>query len=272
MTDVTQGVHMPTELFAGPWLGEFGWELMQWQAVVRAASRRYDRTIVCSFPGRAALYADFAAEFVAHPFIVVPDMARACRGTRPSDGTIDALVPRTSTARLSPGERYRNLTPEFIRYGTPQSEYRGCLVFHARMRRDWGTGRNWPVELWERLGERLASRGDAPPTASIGALTASTHVPHSLDLRGINLCALMDVIASAALVVGPSSGPMHLASLCGTAHLVWVGEHRLVSRYRKDWNPLQTPCRVLDCGWRPDVSLVEAEIIGYLDELRRRTS
>ena len=47
-------------LIAGPWCGEFGWELMSWQGRIRELSRSYDETIVCSDDGHQALYADFA--------------------------------------------------------------------------------------------------------------------------------------------------------------------------------------------------------------------
>ena len=54
------------ELIAGPWVGEFGWELFAWHAYVRGLSLNYDRTIVISRPLTEDLYSDFADEFVPY--------------------------------------------------------------------------------------------------------------------------------------------------------------------------------------------------------------
>src|SRR5689334_9170193 len=69
-------------LFAGPFLGEFGWELMSWQGFVRKLSRGYRRTVVYCPRGREALYADFAAEIIPHVF----------RGTAECDGAKEREV------------------------------------------------------------------------------------------------------------------------------------------------------------------------------------
>ncbi len=39
-------------LFAGPYAGEFGYELMQWQAFVRARRPAYEQVHVLTYPGR----------------------------------------------------------------------------------------------------------------------------------------------------------------------------------------------------------------------------
>src|ERR1043166_8373965 len=43
-------------LLAGPFAGEFGYELMQWQGFVRARRRHYAETHVITYPGREHLY------------------------------------------------------------------------------------------------------------------------------------------------------------------------------------------------------------------------
>ena len=53
-------------LIAGPWVGEFGWELFAWQAYVRAISRNYDKTIVISRENSKSLYEDFCDQFISH--------------------------------------------------------------------------------------------------------------------------------------------------------------------------------------------------------------
>lgn len=66
--------------------------------------------------------------------------------------------------------------------------------------------------------------------------------------RGVNLMDqtnLDDLIAIfhlGGLVVGSSSGPMHLASLTQTPHIVWGGgRNDIRRRYLETWNPFNTP-------------------------------
>ena len=51
-------------LIAGPFLGEFGWELMQWQGYIRQLSKFYKHVIVYGRPSSAFLYKDFVSEFI----------------------------------------------------------------------------------------------------------------------------------------------------------------------------------------------------------------
>jgi hypothetical protein len=67
---------------------------------------------------------------------------------------------------------------------------------------------------------------------------------------------------------------MHLASLCGTTHLVWTDQNFWGScdgtnkqRYEKNWNPLQTKAVVIDAeGWNPSVKTVIDSIHKILKE------
>ena len=51
-------------LVAGPFLGEFGWELMQWQGYIRQLSKFYKHVIVYGRASSAFLYKDFISEFI----------------------------------------------------------------------------------------------------------------------------------------------------------------------------------------------------------------
>ena len=54
------------------------------------------------------------------------------------------------------------------------------------------------------------------------------------------------------LIIGPSSGPMHLASLSGLKHLVWSSEHNK-SRYLNICNPFKTEVIFYSKeGWNPN--------------------
>lgn len=67
-------------VFFGPYVGEFGWELLYWHGWIRELSRtvfKGSRRIVASFPGRYPFYPE-ADEFWAHPawFLQKPISAR----------------------------------------------------------------------------------------------------------------------------------------------------------------------------------------------------
>jgi len=53
---------MGETLLAGPWVGEFGWELCCWQGYIRKLSKKYTKTIVICREGHDFLYKDFADE------------------------------------------------------------------------------------------------------------------------------------------------------------------------------------------------------------------
>ena len=55
--------------FAGPFIGEFGWELCYWQGWLRKIKKDFlqkDELIICSYPGRYPLY-EFADKFLELP-------------------------------------------------------------------------------------------------------------------------------------------------------------------------------------------------------------
>jgi len=56
-------------IFAGPFLGEFGWELSHWAPHVRWLRKQYSgkQLIVASYPGRQSLYHQFVDDFWALP-------------------------------------------------------------------------------------------------------------------------------------------------------------------------------------------------------------
>ena len=51
-------------LVAGPWVGEFGWELFAWHAYVRSMASYYDKTVCISSEHSKFLYEDFCDVFI----------------------------------------------------------------------------------------------------------------------------------------------------------------------------------------------------------------
>lgn len=255
-------------LFAGPWLGEFGWELLCWQGFVRKVSRGYETVIVHCPAGREALYADFATRIIPHaPYpgtsecdrVKEPDvMARALAAARDLvPGGADHLHPPLGFQPLS--------RQEFIPYGRKRPDLEVDILFHPRGR-TFGAYRNWGPDKWEALLSRLAAAGYRLGCLGMRSATAGIEGDFA-DYRDKPLAETLDIIASARLVLGPSSGPMHLASLCRAPHLVWTDRgrhargHTNRRKYEWWWNPFKTEALVLDeHGFDPPVDAVFAEV------------
>ncbi len=253
-------------LFAGPWLGEFGWELLCWQGFVRKVSRGYARTVVYCPAGREALYADFAAQIIPHHF----------KGTAETDSVKEpsVMAEALASARALLPPDADHLTPlgyqplsrqEFVAYGTRRPERETDILFHPRGR-GMGAYRNWDKAKWQDLVARLSAAGYR--LGCLGVRGATVDVSGDFaDLRDKPLSETLDVIASARLVLGPSSGPLHLASLCRTPHLVWTDRRRYArghssrDKYERLWNPFATEAIVLDDdGFDPPVAAIAAEV------------
>jgi len=234
--------------FAGPWVGEFGWEIMTWQSYLRKKSHNYDRMIISTFPGMEALYTGFhcAVEFMPHRqterALDWRDVSNVEHGFNPANFTCPV-------ERIEPIKQYRT-DGEYVRYGTPRDT--GIeVLFHARGIQK-STFKNYPIEQWNDIAAAF------PKAASIGTMD-DMFLEGTEDKRGIPLQELMDLMASAQVVVGQSSGVMHLASLCGTRQVVWAEDNKtyfnekLEQRYRETWNPFNTPVSwVNTANWDPN--------------------
>ena len=104
----------------------------------------------------------------------------------------------------------------------------------------------------------------------IGTPEHAQAVEGALDMRGAPLAEQMNALRSARCAIGPSSGPMHLASLCKCPHLVWCGGGKgerstTARRYARDWNPHGTVARTFECGsWQPPFDTVLAYVKKFL--------
>jgi hypothetical protein len=128
-------------------------------------------------------------------------------------------------------------------------------------------GRNWTFDRWEHVAVKLLARGLS--VVCIGHRDAALALPGCDDLRGIPLSELADILAGSGCIVGPSSGPMHFATLCGCRQVVW-GEKWVERRYAVDWNPFGTPVSFVVCGpgWNPSKAKVCDTIFRTLERTR----
>jgi hypothetical protein len=257
------------KLVVGPWVGEFGWELMSWQGRARKLAERYTEVVVCSRVGHELLYADFADDFISHSIDGVKD----CSSIRGFDveayRRLDARLNKLGGVRFKPGGIFRQNEQTFVKYGHGAHVTKYDILVHARRHIGKRSHHAYPLEEWDKLVLKLIGEG-----LTVAAIGTEAFLPHgAVDLRSMPLFYVANVVAASKLVIGPSSGPMHFASLCGTKHIVWTdkgyysalgGTNR--ARYERLWNPFKTPCRVIDdYGWDPPVDSLFAVI---LEELR----
>lgn len=201
------------------WKGEFGWEVMTWAPMCRLLAKGYDEVIVSSFDGMQALYSDFATKF----------------------------IPNNMQGRSLEYPKNYRCKGKYLKYGNAAPNF--DILVHARgIRRK----SNINYRYWSELAMMLK-----PYRFAFIGLGEDEYYPPWPDLRGKCLQHLMNYMRGAKVVVGVSSGIMHLASACGCQQVVW-GDSRtyfgetLEKRYKETWNPFNTKVGWLTAeDWQP---------------------
>jgi hypothetical protein len=257
---------MENTLLAGPWVGEFGWELFCWQGLVRKTSRNYDKTTVISRPGNQFLYSDFCDRFVEFDPGSWDVCMEYCGGSKfdvqkftAENGGFshylsgDFRMPvATVNGNWSGQTDYFFNSQEFVMLKPTKPSPKFDLIFHPR-NKSIDSYRSWDPNNWQRLADALYKNYSM---AVIGNRAAFC-LDNTTDCRGISLENLCNLIFQSQLVVGPSSGPMHFASLCGKKHLVWSAATNK-ARYEKIWNPFNTEMIFVDeFEWNPSIDAIE---------------
>jgi len=275
-------------LIAGPWIGEFGWELMAFQARIRALSRYFEKVIVIGSKEKEKLYEDFALYYS----VKLPDNIGFANGTfryklnnKQKRGLIKWCQDKIKEAIKYISERYivKNLGiyipfkygelpwiptyppyQKFIRFGTSQTNSETPLVLFVRRNRSFMKEINLPEEWWHNLKYKLDKYG-----------IKCSFFKNNLD-EGLKQ------LSSSDLAIGASTGGLHLASLCGCPHYVWgPGSEKIMAggpwpiptevRYNATWNPLGTPVFYRSLGWQPSVEVVIQDVLHTLEKFGRRT-
>lgn len=225
------------DLIAGPFVGELGWELCAWQGVLRAIAPQHKRVIIYGKPGHQYLYEDFMDEYIEFD----------SKGTEPNmwmnNGAKFTLSPHHKRALWIKPQQFffRPNPPEQIysRYGV--NAERTVIAYHARNLEKYGSGyMNWDIGNWKELIGRYSDRD----IICIGSKDGADYAGGE-DLRGASLEETCKALSRCSVLVGPSSGAMHLGSLCNTPHVVWSGHIVNKLRYEEWWNPFHTPVKTI---------------------------
>ena len=252
---------------------EFAYEIM-YAGVARKMKRSCKSMVVVTKPDRFAFHEDYADTILPHH---LPCVGAGCRGTRETQPTreeIAACVPQ-GYSLIRPQDYVRNYLNhgEYIVYGRRVPEWEGAIVLHAR-ERPYCANRDWTRENWNKLGAFLAREFPNNRLVCIGSLTESHAIEGCFDFRGQPLQDTMNLLRSANVFIGQSSGPAHLASHCGLPHIVWC-EPGIEALYRKDWNPHRTWVRVTTFPGdphKPSFEAVRDYVMASLGELRKATA
>lgn len=242
------------KLFAGPFVGEFGHELFCWQGKIRKLSKDYKHTTVVCLPGHQILYSDFADEIIEYsPESYIPDCSWN-RGVTdnyptPDEDGYDYIGPNKQIIRLYDEHQ------DFVKLGKkiPNMDY--DFIFSARYTDKLNSSyRNWPTDNWDNLAERLLN--DGYRIGCIGLSTMSYKVQNTDDFLDLDLESLANVLSSSKKIIGPSSGPIHFATLCKTEQLLWSGDdiEKNKIRYLDWWNPFDVKVEFIpNPDWNPSV-------------------
>ena len=279
---------MSKKLFAGPWVGEFGWELFTRQAYLRKIAKLYDHITVCARPDREFLYQDFTNKFI--PFAPPSENVTMWANYGLDERFINRVLASPSgTEWLDPRAMLPNLynqrknikgltvletfTPpdqEFIPYEKVCENNTFDIVIHARNRTDakaWPE-KNWQVQNWEKLVAHFHANRSWR-IACVGHPSASHNIKDTTDLRGIPLQKLADVLANSKLCAGCSDGLLNFAALCKTPRLIWTiasEAEKNIDRHTKCWNPFNALVKmIIHKTWWPEVTIVKTAIEKYYD-------
>lgn len=266
-------------LFAGPFVGEFGWEIMAWQAYVRFIADQYDKVIISSRTSSKFLYEDFYDEFV--PFDPGGDYVCNMYGGCGNSFNINKLN-EYPEARIIIPENHRKiakyfptLEQKFIHYKSDEKVDDVDLVFHARKYRagnDYKIERDWDEDKWNELANTLINRGYR--IASIGVSDSSFCPDGTYNYLDKDLKVISSLLNKCKIILGASSGPMHFASLCKCPHFVWTSNVKgrgfdNKERYEVDWNPLDTPVFVYNKeGWNPTIEKLIPDIEKFIESVK----
>jgi hypothetical protein len=239
-------------LRVGPWVGEFGWELCWWNPMLRKLAEGCERVIVAAPKSSRHLY-EFADEFIG----IKAEEATHCYKGR-LIGEVDISGPALSPDALWKAfgaHEFRCIrsgipvtTPKQWRcLGEPEAVPVADVLCAFRPPKfvsgQYVPGKEYPRGKCEEVVGRLLANG---LTVACYGGKDNYWIEGTIDLRGLPIEVQCAALGVAKAAVGPSSGPIHLASLCRCPHVTWSAISQTVGiRYRGAWNPFGAQLKFL---------------------------
>jgi hypothetical protein len=267
-------------LLAGPYVGEFGYELMQWQGYVRARRRHYQSVHVLTYPGRDYLYEGCSVHYhdvelrtAGYQYGWMPRSERRQIAERfaESIGLRDYDIFDT-TLLCSRYHKMLFWRQEFRLFREPSLEGgRRDVAFHFRAIEKEGPDRTRNYR--SDLAQELVALG----RAAGWRMLCIGHPQYSIcpdgveDCRSLDLRKTISALCSVPLLAGELSGPFHLANLCGVPTAFFAdGQWRIDNCL--EWNPFRVPLYVIaNDSMQPPAVVVFEKTRAALADIECRT-
>ena len=269
-------------LYLYPYYGELGWELWNWKthcAYIAKNKGPFDHVFAVIREGREGIY-PFVTEFdtfsdygdcsEGNAFVLTrPDAydhyKDHCKRCDKSVKKLEKSGHKVVIVRLPKSyyryhrfkERHRlfeQLRPDAAvveRWSKVVNT--DSVLFHLR-HISRSPSKNTPEKFY-KAAEKWA-RKNGRQFVTVGktfGLTPKFEIKGVNLLNQTNLADLTAILSVGGMVVGSSSGPMHMAAATKTPHVVWGGGRGEVrARYKKNWNKLKTPVEFLTLGFTVD--------------------
>lgn len=281
----------------GPFLGEFGHEVRGWSPYIRAQIQANpgDNIVIFAYEGREPIY----QEAIGAGAVFVPMALDFLQDLKVNPDCMGVIGPEKEAAyarsrqfldnfmtRTYPGHQFDLVEPkDGMRYAMaraaegvpihfgladpPEATKPVIIGIVARHRQEPNyVGRNYPTEKWEQV-VRVINRRLGPEVAirSIGADKVNRHIDGTQNCLTTmdNVRGVLEAMEKCHMVVGESSGGMHLA-LAAARPCVVFGESRVHQRYIKD-NWFKAPLHFTE-GLRPDPFVIGREVNRMIAGLR----
>ncbi len=289
-------------LVVAPYIGEFGWELMNWQGRVRweVSRRRWQRVLMCTSRGQQALY-EIGEPSCTHVSAAadvrfVPVETTDAPGEASEDHRISEDGRPLANDRLTDYVRARCVAAceSIAESEIADALRRGDSTF-AQWLMPGFQGELWPTTIRHQRFVSYRRARDLTLDVLLVPRTRGTAAERNLPVnwwedlaerlrrRGLrvgsytpSLDEALEQLSTTRLAAGASTGGLHLASLCQCPHFVWgPGDERRWTRLRMTnqqryetlWNPMGTPCRYEPWGWAPAIEDAERGIVLALKEI-----
>jgi ADP-heptose:LPS heptosyltransferase len=239
-------------LIAGPWLGEFGWELFGWHAYIRylAKTESFQKIITISRDRNRLLYEDFSDHILNDERTGKCSISKFnninVEYTKQMKEQLNEITKQYTCTWIYPNDDLcfsciNSDKNSFIQFGKFNEKYKFNVIFHLRNVKHTNS-RNYSEKKWEKIIKWCMDNN--LKIATIGLSSQTLSLDAGTNLKDISLKTLSDVLYSSQCIVGPSSGPMHFATLCKCPQIVWTdnsrvlrGKHTNRQRYENLWNP-----------------------------------
>jgi len=255
-------------MIAAPFLGEFGWLVAMWVPWLRWNRRELfphgDFDVLCD-SGQEFLFEDFATTVTpVHLDVTKRDCQNAwvggglMRQPRYLDFVRTRFKGQPKRSIISPtdmpvnwpaGECPRLKRAAHHRYVVFDDSTSHQIAMHVRHHRGKQEERNWARENAEDVVATLRQSGY--DVIAIGHPDHSICPLGAIDHRTVDVRTTCEELAKCLMVMGPSSGPLHLANYCDTAALWWSKNVKDVDRYGSHWNPFGLQNLRVKDSWDP---------------------